>query len=145
MSSPEGAAPRTSGAQDVGRLVLAVALIVAGLGHLLWAREDFQAQVPAWIGVDVDIVVVASGVMEIALGTMLVVARQHRAAVGWATAAFFVLIFPGNIAQYMEGADAFGLDSDGSRAARLALQPVLVAAALWATGAWSAWRARGRA
>ena len=57
-------------------------------------------------------------------------------------AAFFVVIFPGNIAQYVEGTDAFGLDSDGARAARLAFQPVLVAAAPWSTGAWSSWRAR---
>ena len=30
---------------------------------------------------------------------------------------FFVLIFPGNIAQYVERTDAFGLDSDQARAA----------------------------
>ncbi|MBS9375075.1 hypothetical protein GON09_004091 [Rhodococcus sp. B50] len=61
---------------------------------------------------------------------------------GWVTAAFFVAVFPGNIAQYMSGTDAFGLDSDGDRLARLFFQPVLVVWALWSTAAWRAWRSR---
>jgi len=32
--------------------------------------------------------------------------------------------------------DAFGLTSDGARAARLVFQPLLVLWALWSTGAW---------
>jgi uncharacterized membrane protein len=84
-------------------------------------------------------VVVTSGVVEIVLGVALLLGCQQRA-VGWLTAAFFLVIFPGNIAQYVEGTDAFGLTSDGARAARLAFQPVLIAWALWSTGAWAAWR-----
>ena len=72
--------------------------------------------------------------------------RRHRAALGWIVAAFFVVIFPGNVWQFIEARDAFGLDSDVARAVRLIFQPVLVVWALWCTGAWSAaverWRAR---
>lgn len=133
----------TSTAQDVARRVLGVALLAAGTGHLTWQREEFQAQVPSWFPADEDLVVLVSGVVELALGTALVVANdRQRVTVGWVTAGFFVVIFPGNIAQYVEGTDAFGLRTDTARAVRLAFQPVLVAAALWSTGAWSAWRAR---
>lgn len=135
--------PSTSVAQDLARRLLGAALFAAGVGHLTWLREEFQAQVPSWFPVDDDLVVVVSGVVELALGAALIVApRRHRAFVGWVTAGFFVVIFPGNIAQYLEGTDAFGLDSDQARAVRLTFQPVLVAVALWSTGAWSAWRAR---
>jgi uncharacterized membrane protein len=126
--------------RDVARWLLATGLLLAGTAHLTWQRAEFQAQVPSWLGVDKDLVVVVSGVVEIALGVALLVWRRQRAAVGWAAAAFFVLIFPGNIAQYVERTDAFGLDSDQARAARLAFQPVLVGWALWSTGAWRAWR-----
>ena len=53
-------------------------------------------------------------------------------------AAFFVAIFPGNVAQYLNHADAFGLDTDTKRFVRLFFQPVLVAWALWSTEGWRA-------
>ena len=67
-------------------------------------------------------------------GVALLALPKHRRITGLALAAFFVAIFPGNIAQYMEGTEAFGLDTDGKRLARLFGQPVLVALALWAAG-----------
>jgi len=45
-----------------------------------------------------------------------------------------VAVFPGNVAQYVEGVDAFGLDSDRARLVRLFFQPVLVLWALFAGG-----------
>jgi len=51
-------------------------------------------------------------------------------------------IFPGNVSQYVHGVSAFGLDTDRARLVRLFFQPVLVAWALWSTGAWRAARAR---
>ena len=48
-------------------------------------------------------------------------------------AAFFVAVFPGNLAQAAGKRSAFGLDSDGARIGRLFFQPVLVAWALWST------------
>ncbi|WP_233493644.1 DoxX family protein [Desertihabitans brevis] len=46
---------------------------------------------------------------------------------------FFVAIFPGNLAQLNRHQDAFGLDTDRKRIARLFGQPVLIAWALWCT------------
>jgi uncharacterized membrane protein len=66
----------------------------------------------------------------------------YRVQVGWVVAAFFVAIFPGNISQYLNGIDAFGLDSDTSRLVRLFFQPLLVVWALWCTGAWRARKAK---
>lgn len=126
----------------LARILLGVALAYAGVGHLTFARTDFYAQVPPWLPLNVDVVVIASGVVEIALGAALIVLHRWRVPLGWITAAFFVLIFPGNISQFLTHTDAFGLDSDRDRAVRLLFQPVLVVWALWSTGAWAAWRRR---
>lgn len=131
-------------AQQLGRTVLGASLAGAGLAHLTWARSEFLAQVPDWVPLPADLVVVLSGVVEIVLGVSLLALPRSRVLLGWVTAAFFVAIFPGNISQYVDGDAAFGLDTDGARALRLVFQPVLVALALWSTGAWSAWRARPR-
>jgi uncharacterized membrane protein len=61
---------------------------------------------------------------------------KRRAVVGLLLAAFFVVIFPGNIAQWVHHRDAFGLNSDRARLVRLFFQPVLIAWALWSTGGW---------
>jgi uncharacterized membrane protein len=128
--------------RTVGRWLLGAALLLAGIGHLTAQRQEFQAQVPAWFPVDADVAVIVSGVVEIALGVALLLLARHRVAVGWVVAAFFVVIFPGNIAQLVEGTDAFGLDTDATRFLRLFFQPVLVVWALWSTGAWRALRTR---
>ncbi len=123
------------------RWLLGVALIGAGLGHLTAQRTEFQAQVPSWVPFDEDLVVVVSGIVEIVLGAALIALPRHRVLIGTVVAAFFVVIFPGNIAQWREGVDAFGLDTDTERFVRLFFQPVLVLWALAATGAWQAYRA----
>ena len=127
--------PRT-----IARWILGGFLLVAGAAHLTWSRDTFQAQVPDWMPLDADLVVVLSGIVELALGAALIAVRRHRALVGWVVAAFVVAIFPGNISQFMTGTDAFGLDSDLARGVRLLFQPVLVVWALWCTGAWRQWR-----
>ncbi len=124
-------------ARTIARLLLGAALTLAGLSHLFWARETFRAQVPEWLPLGVDVVVVASGVVEIALGLALVLLPRHRVVVGWVVAAFFVAVFPGNINQLVTQTDAFGLDSDLSRWLRLPFQPLLVLWALWSTEAWA--------
>ncbi len=129
-----------SALQHALRALLGAALLLAGLGHLTWARTEFQAQVPSWVPLDADLVVVASGVAELLLGAALILWVRRRITLGWVVAGFFVVIFPGNVAQFVEGNDGFGLDSDAARGVRLLFQPVLVAWALWSTGAWSAWR-----
>ena len=122
--------------QVVGRVVLGLFLLLAGISHLTVGREAFTAQVPDWLPVPDDLVVVGSGVVELALGASLIALPRHRVAVGWVVAAFFVAIFPGNISQYLNHVDAFGLTSDLARALRLLFQPILVLWALWSTGAW---------
>ena len=129
-------------AQKLGRIVLGSLMTLAGIGHLSFARAEFQAQVPAWVPVPPDVVVLASGVVEIALGVAMIVMAKRRAVVGLLLAAFFVAIFPGNIAQWVHHRDAFGLNSDRARLVRLFFQPVLIAWALWSTGAWRILRRR---
>ena len=124
--------------QTLFRILLGVFLIFTGLNHLTFARVEFLAQVPPWVPLDADLVVVLSGIAEIALGIGLVFLSRQRVLVGLATALFFIAIFPGNISQYVNRIDAFGLNTDQARLIRLFFQPVLVIWALWATGAWSA-------
>lgn len=127
-------------ARAVARILLGVALAFAGFSHLTSARETFQAQVPTWLPLDADFVVVASGVVEIALGLALIALPRQQRWVGLIVAAFFVAIFPGNINQWVNGIDAFGLDTDTARFVRLFFQPLLVLWALWSTRAWGVWR-----
>lgn len=117
------------------RCLLGAALIFAGTGHLSFSRQEFQAQVPAWLPLDADFVVLASGVVEIALGLALIFLKRYRIQVGWLTAGFFLAIFPGNISQFLNQTDAFGLNTDEARAIRLVFQPLLILWALWASGA----------
>jgi len=137
---------RAESSRTIARWALGGVLLVAGAGHLTAQREEFRAQVPDWFPVDEDVVVVVSGVAELVMGAALILVRRQRVAVGLVVAGFFVAVFPGNIAQWREGTDAFGLDSDTKRFVRLLFQPLLVVWALWSTGAttWLArrWRAR---
>jgi len=125
----------------LARLLLGAALIFAGISHLTFARATFQAQVPTWLPLDADFVVLASGVVEISLGLALTALGRHKALVGIITALFFIAIFPGNISQYLTHTDAFGLNTDEARLIRLFFQPILVLWALWSTGGWA--RIRG--
>ncbi|GEP32829.1 membrane protein [Nocardioides szechwanensis] len=129
-------APPTSRPRTAARILLGGILVFAGVSHLTFAREEFVAQVPDWFPISDAPVVLVSGVVEISLGAALVAFGRGRISVGLLAAAFFIAIFPGNIAQYLEHTDAFGLDTDRKRFVRLFFQPVLVAWALWATGAW---------
>ena len=122
------------------QIVLGFALAYAGVGHLTTSRTEFQAQVPSLLEDYADFVVLASGVVEIALGVGLIALWKYRVQIGWVVAAFFVAVFWGNISQYVNGVDAFGLDTDTKRLVRLFFQPLLVIWALGSTCAWGAWR-----
>ena len=127
--------------QNIFRILLALFMTYAGFSHLTFNRVEFQAQVPDWLPLSKDLVVILSGIVEMALGLALLFWKKQRATIGWALAIFFVLVFPGNVAQYLDGKDAFGaLNSDRARLIRLFFQPVLIAWALWSSGAWRAWR-----
>ncbi|TVX78797.1 hypothetical protein [Corynebacterium sp. NML180780] len=120
--------------QDLTAIALGSAMTFAGISHLTFNREEFQAQVPNWFPMDKDVVVLGSGVAEIALGAGLLAWKKRRREVGVALAAFYAAIYPGNIGQYAERHDGFGLDTDGKRLARLFFQPALIAGALHAAG-----------
>jgi uncharacterized membrane protein len=136
---PDATEPTTSGTpsgtEDAARIALGLMLMTAGTSHLTFAREPFKAQVPPWAPLDPDTVVLQSGLVEIALGAALVFLPRQKVLLGRVAGAFFTCIFPGNVSQYTHRRDAFGLDTDGKRLARLFMQPVLVAWALWSTGA----------
>ena len=131
---------KSTTAQTILRSILGLFLLMAGIGHLTFQRQEFLAQVPPWLPLNADFVVLASGVVEIILGLSLLFLSKQRATVGWVVAAFFVAVFPGNIAQLVEHRNAFGLNTDMLRWIRLPFQPVLIFLALWSTGAWSKWR-----
>jgi uncharacterized membrane protein len=115
------------------QVLLGLTLCYTGVLHLTSKRSEFQAQVPSWLPLDPDFVVIASGIVEILLGIALITLWKFRKQVGIATAIFFLLIFPGNVWQYLDGIDAFGLNTDTQRGIRLLFQPVLVVWALWST------------
>ena len=121
------------------QVLLGIFLTSAGSSHLGSNRTEFLAQVPTWLPLDADFVVVASGIVEITLGVLLIttvlIFKKYRRQVGLITAIFFILIFPGNINQYVNQIDAFGLDTDTKRLIRLIFQPPLVIWALWSSGA----------
>ena len=119
-------------ARTAARLLLGSVMVGAGVLHLTTQRQEFRAQVPGWFPVDEDLTVLGSGVAEIALGAAFVALPGTKRLVGGLLAAFFVVIFPGNVAQYVEGTDAFGLDTDRKRLVRLFFQPLLVLWALYA-------------
>ena len=121
-------------AKTIARILLAGFLIFAGISHLTFGREDFRAQVPVWLPLDADFVVLASGAVEIVLGLAIASTSKWMPQIGLIVAAFFVAVFAGNINQYVQGIDAFGLNTDEARLIRLFLQPVLVAWALWSAG-----------
>jgi uncharacterized membrane protein len=134
-------ATKTTPLQDVARCLLGSFMVTAGTGHLTFVRQEFQAQVPDFVPMDKDTVVLLSGVVEIGLGLALILLKgKNRVRMGLGLAAFYAAIFPGNIHQYTQHISAFGLDTDGKRLARLFGQPVLMGVALWSTGALKALR-----
>ena len=130
-----------SRARDASRFLLAAFLLLAGAAHLVNV-EEFLGQVPTFLPLR-EAIVVVSGLVEIALAVGLVALRGERLArLGCVIALFFVAVFPGNVWQLVNGSDSFGLDTSTARVIRLFFQPLLIAWALWSTGAWNWWRAR---
>jgi uncharacterized membrane protein len=127
---------QTSKAQNFLRIVLGLFMVTAAIGHFSFQRQAFQAQVPNWIPMSKDLVVILSGIVELGLGLSMIFWKKERIRVGIVLAIFYVLVFPGNIAQYINRGDAFGLDTDTARLIRLFFQPVLIVWALWSTGAF---------
>jgi uncharacterized membrane protein len=128
----------TTTAQNVARVLLGTFMVGAGTGHLTFARRGFQAQVPDFVPLDKDTVVLQSGVVEIGLGLALLALKgKNRRRMGIGLATFYTLIFPGNLHQYVDHIPALNLDTDTKRFVRLFFQPVLVGVALWSTGVFN--------
>jgi uncharacterized membrane protein len=125
----------TSTLQKILRIVLGLFMVFAAIAHFTFDRAEFQAQVPDWVPLSKDLVVILSGIVELALGLSMIFWKNQRVNTGIGLAIFYVLIFPGNIAQYLNHTNAFGLDTDNARLIRLFFQPVLIVWALWSTGA----------
>lgn len=126
--------PTTHRSQELARTALGAFMVYAGVSHLSFKRQEFQAQVPDWFPGDKDPVVIGSGVAEVLAGSAMLALPRHRMLTGGALAGFYAAVFPGNIDQYAARRDGFGLDTDGKRLARLFGQPALIAAALWSAG-----------
>jgi uncharacterized membrane protein len=122
-------------AKHTVRILLGLFMTSAGIGHFN-NTESFLAQVPPFLPAP-EIIVYVSGVVEILLGLGLIFLVRYKHYVGIALAAFFVIIFPGNISQYLTETSAFGLETDTQRLVRLLFQPVLIFAAIWSTSSWS--------
>ena len=128
---------KTTTIQNVFRVLLGLAMLYIGIGHLTFRRIEFQAQVPTWLTTEenlMDFVILASGIVEIIFGTLMVWGGKLKVKTGIALAIFYILIFPGNINQYVNGIDAFNLNTDTKRLVRLFFQPILLLWALWSTG-----------
>ncbi len=129
---------KTTLSQKIARVLLGSAMILAGIAHLTFKRREFRAQVPRWLTSNpgrMGLVVLASGVVEIALGLTPIFAVKNRVRMGIALAIFYVLVFPGNISQYTHHINGLSLNTDTKRFTRLFFQPVLIFWALWSTGA----------
>ena len=128
---------RTTTLQNVFRVILGIAMLYIGIGHFTFSRIEFQAQVPTWLTSEenlIDFVILASGIIEIILGALMIWGGKVKVKTGIALAIFYILIFPGNINQYVNGIDAFNLNTDNKRLVRLFFQPLLLLWALWSTG-----------
>ena len=131
---------RTTTLQNVFRVILGIAMLYIGIGHFTFSRIEFQAQVPTWLTSEenlIDFVILASGIVEIILGALMIWGGKLKVKTGIALAIFYILIFPGNINQYVNGIDAFNLNTDTKRLVRLFFQPLLLLWALWSTGGLS--------
>ncbi|GAA0880666.1 membrane protein [Algoriphagus jejuensis] len=126
--------------KTVLRITLGAFMVYAGILHLTSKRMEFQALVPRWLPDDpsfLDFVVISSGVVEIGLGLAMIFWTSQKTKTGIALAVFLILVFFGNLSQYTNGIDAFGLDTDQKRLIRLFFQPILIVWALWSTDAFN--------
>ena len=129
---------KTSIVQNIFRILLGLIMLYIGIAHLSFRRIEFQAQVPTWLTTDkdlMDLVVLISGYVEIAFGVLMIFGKKLKVKTGIALGVFYILIFPGNINQYINEIDSLRLDSENKRLIRLFFQPLLVLWAFWSTGA----------
>jgi len=123
-------------AQATVRILLGILLIFIGIGNLTFMRTSFLTQVPNWIPMHPDMVVLLFGVVEIILGASLLFIFEQRTTVGWIVALFLIAVFLGNIAQLANHTYTFGLNSGLLLWLGLPFQTLLIALVMWSTEAW---------
>lgn len=129
---------KTTITQNIFRILLGSIMLYIGIAHLSFRRIEFQAQVPTWLTTNegmMDLVVLISGYIEIAFGILMILGGKLKVKTGITLGIFYILIFPGNINQYINEIDSLRLDSDNKRLIRLFFQPLLVLWAFWSSGA----------
>jgi uncharacterized membrane protein len=115
------------------RFLLALIYLLAGLAHLR-VPAGFVQITPAWVPVP-ELVVLLTGLCEIAGAVALAFIPHLRRAAGIALAAYAVFVFPANINHALNDIAIGGVDlSWWYHGPRLLLQPVAVWWALWASG-----------
>ena len=119
--------------RDHARRGLALAMVVAGLAHLV-GPDPFVQHLPDWVPGRTALVAV-TGVVEIALGLALVGRRGHRTWAGRLLALYLVAVWPANVYVAIEDVDVDGQPGGAYAWIRLPLQVVFIAWALWSTRA----------
>ena len=71
------------------------------MGHLIFLQIDFQAQIPTWLTIQKNLIDLRIITSVIILGILMVVRGKLKVKTGISLAIFYVLIFPGNINQYV--------------------------------------------
>ena len=68
-------------------------MLLAGTGHLTFARKGFRAQVPHWVPFDADATVLVSGGVELSAGLGMIILPRERGTMSALLTAFLVCIF----------------------------------------------------
>lgn len=127
----EGAA-RDSRGRRIARMVLAAAYALAGFAHLT-RPGGFVAITPDWVPVP-EMVVALTGAAEIAGAIGLMIAPLRKAA-GMGLALYALCVWPANFHHALSDIPLNGVHlSWWYHGPRLALQPVIIWWALWASG-----------
>ena len=126
---------RHSSRQRRARLALAAGMAVAGVMHLVTPAPFIQHLPPIVPGR--ELVVFASGIVEILFGLALIRPARARSLIGLLLAAYFVAVFPGNVYVAVAGIDVVGQPGGIYPWLHLPLQGMFIALALWSTDALS--------
>jgi uncharacterized membrane protein len=122
---------RSASSRDHARLGLAIAMVVAGVAHLV-QPTPFVQHLPTWV-LGRHEIVAATGVVEIALGLLLLPAGRRLVA-GRLLALYLLLVWPANAYVAIADVDVDGQPGGWYPWARIPLQVVFIAWALWSTG-----------
>ncbi|MDQ3899184.1 MAG: hypothetical protein M3319_01575, partial [Actinomycetota bacterium] len=90
----------------VARVAIAVAMAVAGVAHLLMPTP-FVQHLPTSVPMREELIL-AAGLLEIALGVALLLPQPRRRLAGLALAGYLVAVFPSNVYVAVAGVEVEG-------------------------------------